>query len=228
MKPAHLLMMAILLSVSACSSMTEEKLSQANQIDYDSVVPAKQKMADGSIYSASQSGLFVGDRRARNVGDVLTINLVETMQATKSNDGTITRKGSLAVSLPSAIFGKGAINPGNIANPGAFGTTTDQSFAGTGVADQSNSITGKVTVMVTRVYENGNMWVQGEKKLTLNQGEEYVRVAGLVRPEDIQTGNIVNSTSIAQATISYTGSGDIADATKQNWFGRFFNYISPI
>ena len=58
MKPANLLMMAILLSISACSSMTEEKLSQANQIDYDSVVPAKQKMADGSIYSASQTGLI--------------------------------------------------------------------------------------------------------------------------------------------------------------------------
>jgi flagellar L-ring protein precursor FlgH len=228
MKLTHAFVMLMALSVSACSSMREEKISEANQIDYDSVVPAKQKMADGSIYATSQTGFFVGDRRARNVGDVLTVNLVETMQATKSNDGTITRKGSLALSLPSALFGKGAINPGNIANPGAFDTTTAQSFAGTGVADQSNSITGKVTVVVTRVYENGNMWIQGEKKVTLSQGEEYVRVAGLVRPEDIQTGNIINSTSIAEANISYTGTGDIADATKQNWFGRFFNYVSPI
>ena len=82
--------------------------------------------------------------------------------------------------------------------------------------------------MVTRVYENGNMWVEGQKMLTLNQGEEYIRVSGLVRPEDIKAGNQVDSGRIAQAQISYTGAGDLADASKQNWFGRFFGWAAPI
>ena len=104
----------------------------------------------------------------------------------------------------------------------------DSKFNGTGAANQSNSLNGRLTVVVTRVYENGNLWIQGEKKLTLNQGEEFVRVAGLVRPEDIQPGNNVDSSRIAQAEISYTGSGGVADSTKQGWFGQIMNQISPI
>ena len=90
------------------------------------------------------------------------------------------------------------------------------------------SITGQLTVVVTRVYENGNLWVQGQKMLTLNQGEEFLRVSGLIRPEDIKPGNVVDSDRVAQAQISYTGAGDVHDADKQNWFGRFFNMIAPI
>jgi flagellar L-ring protein precursor FlgH len=110
----------------------------------------------------------------------------------------------------------------------ALNTSNEQKFAGSGSANQSNSITGQITVVVTRVYENGNLWVQGQKMLTLNQGEEYVRVAGLVRAEDIKPGNIVDSNRVAQAQISYTGAGDVHDASKQNWFGKFFGFIAPI
>ena len=84
--------------------------------------------------------------------------------------------------------------------PTTFGTVT-WPFAGSGSANQSNSIQGQLTVVVTRVYENGNLWVQGQKALQLNQGEEYVRVSGLIRPEDIKPGNIIESNRIAQAQI---------------------------
>ena len=221
------LLLASLL-LAGCSAQREAKISENFQVDYDSVVPAKKKIADGSLYSPALTGFFVGDRRARNVGDVITINLAETMAATKSNDGSVTRKGTTALGLPGVLFGPGSLFSGTIGNSANFAANTAQTFAGTGAANQSNSITGKVTVMVTRVYENGNMWIQGQKALTLNQGEEYVRVSGLVRPEDIKTGNIVDSSNIAQATISYTGAGDLADAAKENWFGRFFTQAAPI
>jgi flagellar L-ring protein precursor FlgH len=229
MQPVRMLLLATTLLTTACSAQREAKISENFQSEYDNVVSIREKRADGSIYSGSQVGFFVGDRRARAVGDVMTVNLVETMSASKSNDATMTRKGSFAASLPAAIFGPaGLINTPGLRNSANVTTTTDQSFAGTGVADQSNSINGTLTVMVTRVYENGNMWVEGQKRLTLNQGEEYVRVSGLVRPEDIGSGNTVPSSRIAQATISYTGSGDLADATRQNWLGRFFNYVAPL
>jgi flagellar L-ring protein precursor FlgH len=85
-----------------------------------------------------------------------------------------------------------------------------------------------MTVMVTRVYANGNMWIEGQKLLSVSQGEEYVRVSGLVRPDDIGPGNTVVSNRIAQANITYTGAGDIADASKQGWYGRAFNVLSPL
>ena len=162
---------------------------------------------------------------------MLTVNLAETTQASKSTDGTISRKGTTATTLPGSLFGAtgmlGLTNP-SVATSGNWSSSADQSYSGKGTADQSNSLSGTLTVMITRVYENGNMWVEGQKMLTLNQGEEYVRVAGLVRPEDIQPGNNVDSSRIAQAQISYTGSGSVHDSTKQGWWGQLMTQISPI
>ena len=231
MKAFYLIMFASLVFLTGCSSQREQKISASLQEDYDKVVSVHEKPVDGAIFSAAQPGFFVGDRRAHSVGDVLTVNLSEQTQASKSTDGSISRKGSTSTTLPGSIFGAtgmlGLTNP-SISTSGNWSSTTDQSYAGKGTADQSNSLNGTLTVMVTRVYENGNMWVEGQKMLTLNQGEEYIRVSGLVRPEDIKAGNQVDSGRIAQAQISYTGAGDLADASKQNWFGRFFGWAAPI
>ena len=226
MKPAAALTLGLTLALGACSSYREAKISEQFQMNYDEVVPVRVASPDGAIYSRSQAGFFLGDRRAQRVGDVLTVNLVETMQASKANDAAIDSKGSTAVGLPGGFFGTGLNIPA--VRTGALDATSDSKFAGNGAANQSNSISGKVTVVVTRVYENGNLWVQGQKMLTLNQGEEYVRVEGLVRPEDIGPGNTVDSSRIGQAKISYTGAGAIHDVTKQGWFGRFFNLVSPL
>jgi len=216
------------LIISGCSSVKEAKISQSFQVNYDQVVPLKEKIPDGAIYSRTQSGFFLGDRRAHNVGDVLTISLSETMAASKSNDAAIDRNGSFKMSLPKALFGTMGLKIPQVRDSANFDTSTESTFAGTGSANQSNSIQGKLTVVVTRVYENGNLWVQGQKALSLNQGEEFVRVSGLIRPEDIGPGNIIESSRLAQAQISYTGAGDVHDATRQGWFGRFFSLVAPI
>lgn len=216
------------LTIAGCSSVKEAKISQSFQMSYDQVVPSKEKLPDGAIYSKSQSGFFLGDRRAHSIGDVLTISLSETMAASKSNDSAIDRNGKFGVTLPKALFGAMGLNIPQVRDSTNFDTTTESKFSGTGSANQSNSIKGKLTVVVTRVYENGNLWVQGQKALSLNQGEEFVRVSGLIRPEDIGPGNIIDSSRLAQAQISYTGAGNIHDATRQGWFGRFFSLIAPI
>lgn len=227
MKASLIIALASVLSLGACSSYRESKISENFQMNYDEVVPAKVSSPDGAIYSRSQAGFFLGDRRAQRVGDVLTIKLVETMAASKSNGAAMDSSGSISATLPRGLFGAGALNIPAV-RTGGLDTTSDSKFAGNGEANQSNSISGRVTVVITRVYENGNLWVQGQKALTLNQGDEYVRVEGLVRPEDIGPGNIVDSDRIAQAKISYTGAGAIHDVTKQGWFGRFFTLISPL
>ena len=230
MKIATSLLLVSALALAGCSAQREQKISASMQEDYNKVVSVHEKPIDGAIYSSSQPGFFVGDRRAHSVGDVLTVTLAETTQASKSTDGAITRKGSTAATLPGVAVGATSLfglTNSSLSTAGTFSSSNDQSFSGKGTADQSNSLSGTLTVMVTRVYENGNMWVEGQKMLTLNQGEEYIRVSGLVRPEDIKAGNLVKSGRIAQAEISYTGSGDLADSAKQNWFGRFFGWASP-
>ena len=232
MRKLHIFATLTAFSLAGCNTMQEARVSESFQSSYDNVVAVKEKVADGAIYSSAQTGFFSGDRRARNVGDVLTVNITETISATKSNDGTVTRKGSTSVGLPSALFGPvgiiGGIFGGTKGGSTALGSSVDQSYAGSGAANQSNTITGTMTVMVTRVYANGNMWIEGQKLLSVSQGEEYVRVSGLVRPDDIGPGNSVNSNRIAQANVTYTGAGDIANATKQGWYGQAVNLLSPL
>ena len=92
---------------------------------------------------------------------------------------------------------------------------------------QSNSFSGLLSVTVVRVFENGNMEVAGQKELTLNNGNEYVRVRGVVRPEDVSATNIVSSNRLADAQIRYTGSGQLADSSKQGWLSEIMRTVSP-
>jgi flagellar L-ring protein precursor FlgH len=85
---------------------------------------------------------------------------------------------------------------------------------------------GQISVTVARVYANGSLFVQGQKYIGINQGTEYVRLSGLVRPQDISTDNTVLSTRIADAHISYGGTGAVNDSNNMGWLARFFN--SPI
>ena len=93
-------------------------------------------------------------------------------------------------------------------------------------ARKSNRVDGNIAVTVYRRLPNGNLLVRGEKWITVNQGREYLRVAGIVRPTDIGTDNSVPSFKLADAQIEYSGRGALADANKPGWLSRFFN--SPL
>lgn len=101
--------------------------------------------------------------------------------------------------------------------------SSDHSLAGDGSAEQRNALTGNITVSVVEVLPNGNLIIRGEKRVTLNNGVEYVQLSGIVRPVDVLSNNTVLSTQVADATINYTGDGAIADSNKNGWLARFFN-----
>ena len=109
----------------------------------------------------------------------------------------------------------------------ALTTSTAQAFSGSGNAAQSNSLTGRLSVTVVRVFDNGNLGILGQKELTLNNGKEYIRVSGIVRQEDISSVNTVPSNRLADAQISYIGAGDMADSSKKGWLSRAMRTISP-
>jgi len=104
---------------------------------------------------------------------------------------------------------------------------TTQKFDGSGDSTQSNSLTGNVTVTVVEVLANGNLVVRGEKTLRINQGDEYLRVSGVVRPADVSSDNSVISTQLADARIAYSGSGFVADSNSMGWLARFVNSWWP-
>jgi flagellar L-ring protein precursor FlgH len=109
-----------------------------------------------------------------------------------------------------------------------FDSKLAKSFDGSGSAAQNNSLRGEISVTVTKVFSNGNMEILGQKKLTLNNGDEYIRLIGIIRPEDVDSRNIVPSSRIANAKISYTGAGDLADTSKKGWFSKLVDVVTPL
>jgi len=175
--------------------------------------------ADGSIYHDAQNMELFTDPRAHRVGDILTILLVESTQASKKASTSTDKTDKTAIDAPT-ILGQ-ALSIGGKA--GSIGTNAARSFAGDGTSSQSNQLTGQITVTVAQRLSNGNLEIRGEKWLTINQGQELVRISGLVRPQDIGQDNTVASTRVADARIAYTGRGSLADANTQGWLSRFFN-----
>ncbi len=189
--------------------------------DYTPAFPAElpAPATPGAIFSIGYAPLTSGTR-ASQVGDVLTVVLVERMQATKSNSAKTGRDGGIGLTPPTtgplALFKSSDIN-----------MSGNSSFTGKGEAEQSNALSGEVSVTVMAVRANGTMLVRGEKALTLNRGDEHVQLSGIVRASDISPDNRVSSTRIADARITYTGKGEIARASRQGWLQRFFSMVSP-
>lgn len=175
---------------------------------------------DGTIFRADTGLALFEDLRARRVGDILTVVLDEATNASK-NSSTSTKKSTSNNSVTATLLGIPVTSAGNAIFDNSV--QGDHEFSGEGGASQSNQLEGSVTVTVVRRLPNGNLVVSGEKWLTLNQGKEYVRVSGIVRPIDIGTDNSVPSQKVANARIEYSGRGALADANQMNWLARFFN-----
>ncbi|TRO13753.1 flagellar basal body L-ring protein FlgH [Ectopseudomonas mendocina] len=189
-------------------------------------LPAAQN--NGSIYQAGfENGLY-DDRKAFRVGDIITITLNERTQASKNANSNLQKDSSANLGVTS-LFGStpSVTNPltGGNMNLGAQ-FNGEREASGSGQAGQSNSLSGSVTVTVAEVLPNGILAVRGEKWMTLNTGDELMRISGLVRADDISTDNTVSSTRVADARITYSGTGAFADASQPGWMSRFF--MSPL
>ena len=223
---ATILLLGVTGLSAGCSTYIENEASLAFEPIYPSAHIAPEGEAPtGGIFKTSGGGLFASDIRAREVGDILTVALNETFSATKAQSSASAKSDAFDVDLPVGIpnlftggFDKGA-------DPLKAGTA--RTFSGSGSAAQSNTLTGLLTVTVTRVFDNGNMEIAGQKKLTLNNGDEYVRLTGLIRQQDIAANNTVLSNRIADAQIVYVGAGEIADSGRQGWLSRTMRSVSP-
>jgi flagellar L-ring protein precursor FlgH len=190
--------------------------------------PAAQG-ATGAIYQPGYDTALFEDLRARRIGDLLTVKLVESTNATKEATTNTDREQTTTIENPTVFgttpqFDLPSSLPLASTDDNTLETSvsSDHEFEGTADSSQSNSLTGDITVTVADVFPNGNLFIRGEKRLNLNQGNEYVKIAGIVRPVDIGADNTVPSTKIADATIVYAGDGALADANKLGWLARFF------
>jgi flagellar L-ring protein FlgH len=185
--------------------------------------PVAPVEANGAIFQTGMYRPLFEDHRARLVGDSLTINIVEKVSATQSSKSTIEKAGNVDASI-TALPG---INPKAFARGTATGSSSN-TFEGKGETENTNDFSGTITVIVTGVLPNGHLLIAGEKQIGVNQNVDVLRFSGQVDPRNIQAGNSVASTAIANVRLEHRGRGAQANANAIGWLSRFFLSVMPI
>ena len=213
---------AALLILGGCASTSEPPV-QANDPSFAPVVPDYPRetvVEDGSLFRSHMANSLYSDVTARRVGDIITVTLSENTQASKSADTSTAKDTNVNLNPITGLAGQ-AINIGGESIQ--LGVSSSRDFSGDAAANQSNSLIGAISVTVVDVLPNSNLVIRGEKWLTLNQGDEYIRLTGIIRPADISPENEIVSTKVANARIQYSGTGSFARAQEKGWLTKFFD-----
>lgn len=185
------------------------------------------KVLNGSLFRGNVAIQLYSDRKAMRVGDIITVILQERTSSSKSSKIGMLKNNDIDIlSTPGAEGTLLGIQPTRGALGLGTNLTSEREFTGESDADQSNRLSGNISVTVVNVFPNGTLVIRGEKWMKLNRGDEYIRISGLVRPDDVSPDNTVSSNKIANARIAYSGEGNFANSQKMGWLGQFFN--SPL
>ena len=204
--------------VSGCAALPDEE-------SFEPPAPAPilaPESSNGAIYQAGTEVRLFEDLKAGRVGDILTVRLVERTTASKNSATAVTKATEVNLANPT-VLGRPITKDGVPLFSGSL--NGDSEFEGTGQSSQSNSLIGDISVTVVERFPNGNLRIRGEKWVHLNQGKEFIRLSGIIRPFDIETDNSVPSSKVADAQIAYSSKGVMADANRMGLLARFFNSI---
>lgn len=200
-----------------------------NDPHYAPVLPASPPtvmQTNGSIYQAGQGLSLFSDQRAHRVGDIITVNLREQTSSSKSSSISTAKDSELKFGddnvLGTMLLGK---DIGGAGLASLLDINQERAFDGSADADQSNSLNGSITVTVSDVMPNGNLAVRGEKWIRLNRGDEFIRISGIIRAQDVDPDNTISSFKMANSRITYSGTGELADTQKQGLLSRFFQSV---
>lgn len=189
--------------------------------------------AEGSLWSEASGISLFPDRRARKIGDIVIVRIVEDPEA-ELNANTKTSRSSGIDAAKLKFFGYmkalAEKNPRLAQNPGeddlmlaSLGTK----FDGKGTSDRDGHLKAYISAVVEKVLFNGNLYVVGKRKITVNNETEYITLSGIIRPDDISPTNEISSTYVADARITYAGIGPVADKQKPGWLGRIVDHVWP-
>lgn len=218
MKPLLLALLTLL--TSACATVpptnVHQPMSARPEIRH---VPTQ---ANGAIYQVASSRPLFEDRRARFVGDTITVRITENARASKSASNKLERSGDQTASI-TAMAGLPVSGLSGLNINGSSATN----FDGKGQAANNATFNGSITVTVIDVLPNGNLLVSGEKQISIGAEQEFIRVSGIVNPSFVDFSNSVESSKIADARIEYKSSGQLADSQTMGWLARFFLSVLP-
>jgi flagellar L-ring protein precursor FlgH len=212
--------------LTGCSHTPDRMSKFEYEPAYPTNIPKLDTPRNGSLYQSGAMDLF-NDIKARRIGDIITVNLQEKMNAQKKAAANEKKSTVSSHKAPTLLGGTVGLAAGGVNFLGDTSIDSNDTFKGQGDASQSNSLTGSISVTVVEVIPNGNLVVRGEKWVTINQGEEVIRFAGIVRPADVAPDNSIPSTKVADARIIYSGDGLVNEATQKGWLSRFFSNYWP-
>jgi flagellar L-ring protein precursor FlgH len=189
------------------------------------LAPAALPASPGSLWPADDRVFFYGDKKALRVGDSLTIRIVETAQASNAANTKLDRKSSINATV-NAFFGlQSALARSDLIN--LLDVTADNAHAGSGATSRAGKLVASMTAVVREVLPNGNLVVQGSRAVVVNNEEQYMTLTGIVRPQDIGRDNVVLSTQVADARITFGGVGLVADKQRSGWGTWIFDWVWP-
>jgi flagellar L-ring protein precursor FlgH len=200
-------------------------------------LPVMEAPLDGSLWRGSgHKGLF-RDLRAREVGDLVTVNIAESAKASKKANTKTSRSSSIDAGIGNSLGWETKIKEiaslGNkkvraaLDTDSLFKANMDNGFEGEGETKRDESMTASITARVTSVTPEGNLFIMGTREVRVNMENQVITLTGMIRPEDISPDNTILSSYIADARIAYSGSGSISDKQRPGWLMRFVDYVWP-
>ncbi|MCO7226155.1 flagellar basal body L-ring protein FlgH [Pleionea sp. CnH1-48] len=211
----------VLLILSGCKTFVPPKPNDPLYAPRYQSYEAPKKVNNGSLYQTNGTMFLYEDKKASQVGDIITITLTESTNASKQADTELKKDTDLTMANPTIAGTQVTFDHGS--KSFQLGLDSQNQFKGEADSSQSNQLNGTITVTVQEIMPNGNLFVRGEKWITLNKGDEFIRVSGIIRPNDIDSSNTVASTRLANARIEYSGTGPLAETNDVGWLTRFFN-----
>ncbi|MCL1980706.1 MAG: flagellar basal body L-ring protein FlgH [Proteobacteria bacterium] len=219
-------MLLVLAALTGCGSRSQE-VTAAHEPLEEPVVANPRPQSPGTLWNGDE-GSWLADVKARRVGDIITVTIRE--QATASKQATTdTSRGSGISAGISTFFGleQNVQDSTNINPSSMIGSNSSDSFSGKGQTTRSENLTATLTTQVVEVYPNGNLKIRGGKSVAVNNENQIIYLTGIVRPFDVTSDNTVDSGSILNAQITYTGKGIVSDKQKPGWLMRIFDSTWP-
>jgi len=195
--------------------------------------PSNKKPEEGALWPGNTRGNFLfGDDKAAVVGDIITVTINENATSTQSattntaKDTSVNMTAPNILGLPTNMGIQNFLNMGTQFDP-SVNATIANSMQGTGTVTRNGTLTATISAIITDILPSGNLRIEGRRSVTVNHEEQIMVLRGVVRPQDINFDNTIPSTLIADAAISYTGEGVVADEQRKGWLAKVFSKVWP-
>ena len=214
--------------LSGCMPSAKSVTTDVNKDKVEAALqtPLSDPSQTGSLWTGNSPLLFT-DTKANNVGDLITVLVLEKASATRQLGTKKSKKSSRKTELNNAFGGIDALIAKNGVNIGKMDINDASDFDGSGSTNNSDTLTASVTAVVTQVFPNGNMEITGRRQVSINHQPQALVFTGIIRPIDISSDNTITSAKVAQAMISYGSGGELAEVAHQGWFARTLNQVWP-